>query len=54
MLRYMETMSLPEIAAAMGLSLATVKRRLDRATERVARADEDGTFATYGSQKKEG
>lgn len=53
-LRYMETMSLPEIAAAMDLSLATVKRRLDRATERVARADADGTFATYGSQKKEG
>jgi RNA polymerase sigma-70 factor (ECF subfamily) len=53
-LRYMETMSLPEIAAAMNLSLATVKRRLDRATERVARADADGTFATYAPQKKEG
>jgi RNA polymerase sigma-70 factor (ECF subfamily) len=53
-LRHVETMGLAEIAAAMGLSLATVKRRLDRATERVARADPDGTFGTYGLQKKEG
>ena len=53
-LRYMETMSLPEIAAAMDLSLATVKRRLDRAVARVEAADKDGTFATYASQKKEG
>ena len=53
-LRYMEAMSLPDIATAMNLSLATVKRRLDRAAERVGRADQDGTFATYASQKKEG
>jgi RNA polymerase sigma-70 factor, ECF subfamily len=53
-LRYMETMSLPDIAAAMGLSLATVKRRLDRATERVERADADGTFAAYASRKEKG
>ncbi len=52
-LRHMEAMSLPDIAAAMDLSLATVKRRLDRASERVARADVDGTFATYRSQKGE-
>jgi RNA polymerase sigma-70 factor, ECF subfamily len=53
-LRHMEAMSLPDIAAVMDLSLATVKRRLDRASERVARADVDGTFATYGPQKREG
>jgi RNA polymerase sigma-70 factor (ECF subfamily) len=55
-LRYVETMGLAEIAEAMGLSLATVKRRLNRATEYVARADKDGTFATYGAgpQKKVG
>jgi RNA polymerase sigma-70 factor (ECF subfamily) len=50
-LRYVETMTLPEVAEAMGLSLATVKRRLDRATERIARADWDGTFAAYGSSQ---
>jgi RNA polymerase sigma-70 factor (ECF subfamily) len=53
-LRYVETMSLPEIAEAMGLSLATVKRRIDRAAEHVARADRDGTFATYGPPRVEG
>jgi RNA polymerase sigma-70 factor (ECF subfamily) len=51
-LRYVETMGLAEIAEAMGLSLATVKRRIDRARERVALADSDGTFASYGFQKK--
>jgi RNA polymerase sigma-70 factor (ECF subfamily) len=50
-LRYVETLSLAEIAKAMGLSLATVKRRLNRATEHVARADQDGTFATYGPSR---
>jgi RNA polymerase sigma-70 factor (ECF subfamily) len=51
-LRHMEMMSLSEIAVAMDLSLATVKRRLERATERVERADADGTLTTYGHQKK--
>ncbi len=53
-LRYVEKMGLAEVAAVMGLSLATVKRRLDRAVARVEAADKDGTFATYASQKKEG
>jgi DNA-directed RNA polymerase specialized sigma24 family protein len=47
-------MGLAEIAEAMGLSLATVKRRLDRACAALALADKDGTFATYGFQRKEG
>ena len=38
-LRYFEEMTLPEIAAATGLSLATVKRKLKRAEERVRRLE---------------
>jgi RNA polymerase sigma-70 factor (ECF subfamily) len=53
-LRYVETMSLPEIAEMMGLSLATVKRRIDRAAEHVERADKDGTFAAYGPSRRPG
>jgi RNA polymerase sigma-70 factor, ECF subfamily len=53
-LRHVETMALAEIAEAMGLSLATVKRRLDRACEAIALADKDCTLATYGFQRKEG
>jgi RNA polymerase sigma-70 factor (ECF subfamily) len=53
-LRHVETMGLAEIAEAMGLSLATVKRRLDRACEAVALADKDGTFATYGLNRGHG
>jgi RNA polymerase sigma-70 factor, ECF subfamily len=50
-LRYVENMALAEIAQAMSLSLATVKRRVDRAREHVERADKDGTFAAYGPSR---
>lgn len=49
-LRHMEGMSLPEVADAMGLSLATVKRRLVRALDRVTAAVErGGSLAAYAS-----
>lgn len=38
-LRYFEEMTLPEIAAASGLSLATVKRKLKRSEERVRKLE---------------
>ena len=37
MLRHVEGMTLPEVAEGLGISLATVKRRLQRAADRVAR-----------------
>ncbi len=44
----MEGMSLPEIAEATGSSLATVKRRLSRATERVSsKVEEDMSLSAY-------
>ncbi|WP_437318709.1 RNA polymerase sigma factor [Sorangium sp. So ce385] len=47
-LRHMEGMSLPEIAEAAGVSLATVKRRLSRATELVSsRVELDASLADY-------
>ncbi|WP_437336617.1 RNA polymerase sigma factor [Sorangium sp. So ce394] len=47
-LRHMEGMSLPEIAEAAGVSLATVKRRLSRATELVSsRVEHDASLAGY-------
>ncbi|KYF86773.1 hypothetical protein BE17_41885 [Sorangium cellulosum] len=47
-LRHMEGMSLPEIAEATGVSLATVKRRLSRATERVSsEVGKDTSLAAY-------
>lgn len=47
-LRHMEGMSLPEIAEATGSSLATVKRRLSRATERVSsKVEEDMSLSAY-------
>ncbi|XXY48485.1 sigma-70 family RNA polymerase sigma factor [Sorangium sp. So ce269] len=47
-LRHMEGMSLPEIAEATGVSLATVKRRLSRATERVSsEVEKDMSLAAY-------
>jgi len=53
-LRHMEDLSLPEMAAAMGLSLATVKRRLARATEHVSSlVDRDVTLAGYRARKGE-
>jgi RNA polymerase sigma-70 factor (ECF subfamily) len=52
-LRHLETMSLPEMAEAMGLSLATVKRRLHRATARVSWfVDRDATLAAYRTETK--
>jgi RNA polymerase sigma-70 factor (ECF subfamily) len=36
-LRFMEELDLTEVAAALGVSLATVKRRLDKVSERVSR-----------------
>jgi RNA polymerase sigma-70 factor (ECF subfamily) len=50
-LRHIEKMPLTAIAEAMGLSVATVKRRIDRAVERVAAADKDATVATYGLEQ---
>jgi RNA polymerase sigma-70 factor, ECF subfamily len=50
-LRHIEKMPLTEIAEAMGLSVATVKRRIDRAVERVAEADKDATATTYGLEQ---
>jgi RNA polymerase sigma-70 factor (ECF subfamily) len=50
-LRHIEKMPLTEIAEAMGLSVAAVKRRIDRAVERVAEADRDATVATYGLEQ---
>lgn len=53
-LRHMEDLSLPEIARAMGLSLATVKRRLARATEQVSSmVDRDGSLAEYRPRREE-
>jgi len=53
-LRHMEAMSLSEIAEAMKLSLATVKRRLSLATKRVsALADRDGSLAGYRTRTTE-
>ncbi|WP_437611954.1 sigma-70 family RNA polymerase sigma factor [Sorangium sp. So ce834] len=47
-LRHMEGMSLPEIAEAARVSLATVKRRLSRATELVSsRVEHDASLAGY-------
>ncbi|WP_437945525.1 sigma-70 family RNA polymerase sigma factor [Sorangium sp. So ce296] len=47
-LRHMEGMSLPEIAEAAGVSLATVKRRLSRATDLVSsRVEHDASLAGY-------
>jgi RNA polymerase sigma-70 factor, ECF subfamily len=53
-LRHMEDLSLPEMAEAMGLSLATVKRRLARATEQVSSlVDRDGSLAAYRPRRLE-
>jgi RNA polymerase sigma-70 factor (ECF subfamily) len=47
-LRYLEGLSLTEIGAATGVSIATVKRRVSRAVEAVAaRAQEDPLLADY-------
>ncbi|XXT23611.1 sigma-70 family RNA polymerase sigma factor [Sorangium sp. So ce429] len=47
-LRHMEGMSLPEVAEAVGVSLATVKRRLGRATEHVSSlVEHDTSLAAY-------
>ncbi|WP_437328037.1 RNA polymerase sigma factor [Sorangium sp. So ce381] len=52
-LRHMEGMSLQEIAEAVGVSLATVKRRLGRATERVSSlVESDTTLAAYGMREE--
>ncbi len=47
-LRHMEGMKLEEIGEALGVSLATVKRRLDRAAQAVARhVEKDPALAAY-------
>lgn len=47
-LRHMEGMKLEEIAAALGVSLATVKRRLERAGQAVSRhVERDAALAAY-------
>jgi RNA polymerase sigma-70 factor (ECF subfamily) len=47
-LRHLEGLSLVQVASATGASLATVKRRLARAAERVARyAKEDSVLTRY-------
>ncbi|WP_437681430.1 RNA polymerase sigma factor [Sorangium sp. So ce131] len=52
-LRHMEGMNLPEIAEAVGVSLATVKRRLSRATEHVSsRVEHDTSLAAYWTKGK--
>ncbi|WP_437932702.1 sigma-70 family RNA polymerase sigma factor [Sorangium sp. So ce291] len=52
-LRHMDGMSLPEIAEAVGVSLATVKRRLSRATERVSSLVEHDTSLSACGMKGE-
>ncbi|XXY23650.1 sigma factor-like helix-turn-helix DNA-binding protein [Sorangium sp. So ce216] len=52
-LRHMDGMSLPEIAQAVGVSLATVKRGLSRATERVSWLVEHDTSLSACGMKGE-
>jgi RNA polymerase sigma-70 factor (ECF subfamily) len=48
LLRYVEEMELTEVAERSGVSLATVKRRLSRASERIiARAKRDAILTDY-------
>ena len=50
-LRHMEGMKLEEIAEALGVSLATVKRRLDRAGQAVSRrVERDAALAAYAGR----
>jgi RNA polymerase sigma-70 factor (ECF subfamily) len=49
-LRHLEGMTLGEVAGALGVSLATAKRRLDRASRTVSRyVDQDPTLAGYAA-----
>jgi len=53
-LRHLEGMKLEEVSAALGVSLATVKRRIDRASGIVSRcADRDPSLAPYSMKKGE-
>jgi RNA polymerase sigma-70 factor, ECF subfamily len=51
-LRHIEHLTLDEVAEALGVSLATVKRRLDRATRLVSQEMErDPSLAPYSSKR---
>jgi RNA polymerase sigma-70 factor (ECF subfamily) len=56
-LRYLESMTLEEIAAALAISLSTVKRNLTRASARVSRwiaADRDLVTFFEGRRRRDG
>ena len=53
-LRHVEQLKLEEIAAALGVSLATVKRRLDRAVRLVSREmEQDPSLAPYSKRARD-